>query len=117
MKQEQVDALLKPRFIVIADYPGNTQPMGYIFEGIGVYFDKFPSVFKPLQWWEHRELSELPEYVKMVHKNYEYSVQKVSKWDTETGYIITEDWGSYQHLKYFQPATETDYLNYITQTK
>jgi hypothetical protein len=80
--------LMKPRYKVIADYPGNIMPVGSIFwddiesveiitptgsrsvQGSYPYRDKhkYPHLFKPLQWWEERKPEEMPEYVKITER-------------------------------------------------
>lgn len=83
------DELLKPRYKVIADYPGNIIPIGSIFwddiESINIitptgsksiqssypyrHKDKFPHLFKKLEWWEDRKPEEMPEYVKVIRED------------------------------------------------
>lgn len=73
--------LLKPRYEVIADYPNSPHGVGDILEQYGdslnsyrlgdmVYHNRqpedYPSIFKKLQWWEHREGSEMPTHVKFL---------------------------------------------------
>ena len=96
--------LLKPRYEVIADYPkshfqiGDLIKMkeiypysGYSYELQGgdiaapEYFDQYPHLFKPLSWWQHRELKDMPEYVKVVNPHYTWElpkgcVRKVAEW-------------------------------------
>jgi hypothetical protein len=59
-------ALLIPRFKLIADYPGNSQPIGSVFieNANAVYFRKFKSNFKELEWWEDRNVENMPDYIK-----------------------------------------------------
>jgi hypothetical protein len=70
-----IEQLLQPRYKVIADYPGNVQPIGHIHSCTGDeqsirYWceekEKYPQVFQRLEWWEHRTDSELPRYLKSV---------------------------------------------------
>jgi len=68
------DELMKPRYKVIALYPDSPNKIGDIIHVYGqgyIYpdkveanFDRYPHLFKKLQWWEEREISELPEYLK-----------------------------------------------------
>lgn len=70
--------LLKPRFKVIADYPDRQVELNEIligsntgiFEGlisgtlmIGSDLNKYPHLFKKLEWWQDREESDMPEYI------------------------------------------------------
>lgn len=76
---------MKPRYLVVADYPNSELPIGTILI-MAVYdyyennidgvnrsiairnIDKYPHLFKPLQWWEEREVSEIEavRYLKVV---------------------------------------------------
>lgn len=72
--------LLRPRYIVIADYPGSFLRVGdilidqqkdYEFWECNRDLSKFdqspaqyPAIFHPLNWWEHREEKDMPEYVR-----------------------------------------------------
>ncbi len=90
MKNEKltVEELIKPRYQVIADYPGSEFQVGYIVELKDIYpysgmsfslnggivvapswFDKYPHLFKKLAWYERRELRDMPDYVKVVNPN------------------------------------------------
>lgn len=74
--------LMTPRYEVIADYPeskfkiGQTVTLkeihpysGYSFiSGDFIlspeWFDKYPHLFRKLQWYEKRDIKDMPEYVK-----------------------------------------------------
>ena len=80
--------LSKPRYEVINDYPNNKDfPLGIILEFerwndfywqheiedcqgnrtyLSDFFDMYPHLFRKMEWWENRETSELPEYVKCI---------------------------------------------------
>lgn len=66
MKTEE---LLKPRFKVIADYPGRSVEIGHIiddpdyYERRGIQVNQYPHLFKKLSWWEDRKPVELSEYI------------------------------------------------------
>lgn len=89
------DELLRPRYKVIADYPGNKYyPVGKIItildgnrpindNGYRVQrcdFDEFPYLFKKLQWWEERKEEDMPEYLKDEHSEV-FRVENYSKGD------------------------------------
>lgn len=82
-----VEELLKPRYKVIADYPFSVFPKDLVFElnildarkhlAEQEYYmiykencysesliNKYPAIFKKLEWWEDRKESDMPEYVK-----------------------------------------------------
>lgn len=76
--------LLKPRYEVIADYPGQLYQIGDIIDtyetamcyAIGntphcepewsekVCLSDYPKIFRRLAWWEHLNPEDMPEYVK-----------------------------------------------------
>jgi len=113
--------LLKPRFKLIADYPGNTQPIGNITieDATASYFRRFSANFKELQWWQERDESELPKYLKEIETGeifkatryfidgrigvyYTGEVEKTGKWKGgETPFNL---WA-------MMPATEAEYLS------
>jgi len=113
----QIEQLLKPRFKIIADYPGNVREIGSISTEIHTaeYFRKFPSNFRELQWWEEREVSEMPEYVIMNHQS--KKVMKVFKHfvlATHGCGFINEQKKTKSYVNYL-PATPADYENYLKQ--
>lgn len=76
----KAEELLKPRYKVIADWPGGDYLPGDIFtmepDEDGTMLDKihfvfehtckkYPHLFKPLQWYEDRPKEEMPQYVKV----------------------------------------------------
>lgn len=83
MTKEQ---LLVPRWKCIANYPGNTFYIGEIFEipldcklqqivlegndysSVDLDIDPnfYPAIFEKLEWWEDRQLENMPEYVKYI---------------------------------------------------
>ena len=81
MEQQTIEAgnnvaeLLKPRFKVIADYPESKFKVGEIIQltwndpfpdkygGYETFYNKYPHLFKKLEWWEDRKESEMPQYV------------------------------------------------------
>jgi hypothetical protein len=121
-----VEELLQPRYEVIADYPGNVQRIGYIFQVIGdeqsieawcSEKNKYPHLFKKLAWFEKREVSEMPGYVILTHpklrqdKVYD-DFMKVSEWRKyEDGFsaVVGE---CLIGAGYVHPATESDFLEY-----
>lgn len=72
------ELLMKPRYIVIADWPGNNcfQPNEIFYEDdarvnnkphwVNLSFKEMPHLFRKLSWWEHRSTEELPKYVKEI---------------------------------------------------
>lgn len=127
--------LLRPRYIVIADYPGSFLRIGdiltdqqkdYEFWECNRDLSKFaespahyPDIFRPLNWWEHREEKDMPGYIKLRGDIY-----KVHEWDSGTGTptVFINDikreqfkWGEKYKLSPlygdFTPATKEEYEN------
>ncbi len=78
--------------------------------------EKYPHLFRKLQWWEERDEKDMPEYVKD-----EYGVYKVmNNW-----YELNSDGCCSAHTfrdnkfyaKDVHPATEQQYNDYINQLK
>jgi hypothetical protein len=123
------EELMKPRYKVIADYPGlpHYMPVGFIIkeqETLPYFFnlviDKYPHLFKKLEWFEERSIEDMPQYVKYVntHTN-ETIVCKIFKYEFKpTGDVISytkDDIGKLYLGAIDFPATEQEYLNYIKQ--
>lgn len=130
------EKLMKPRWKVIADYPKSLYNVGDILNGNWmsedcIYCDTegprwrhYPHLFKPLQWWEEREIIDLPEYVKV---NSEYTslffgnIHKVKEWfaDANGDYLCNVESRDdiYKFKPFiFLPSTEAEYLTYKTQS-
>jgi hypothetical protein len=117
-----IEQLLQPRYKVIADYPGNVQPIGHIHQCIGDqesirYWaeqkEKYPQVFQRLEWWEHRTDSELPRYMKYADDPDTVFMFLATRKDTpEKAYMRdAENHEGWEHLKNLFPATEEEYIN------
>lgn len=137
---------MKPRYKVIADYPGSEFKVGAIMIFIEKFMHRtdgtaksirysdvfksgnaiimvsgpnaihqYPHLFKPLAWWEEREVGDMPGYIECA---VECRIPK--------GTILKANWESYTtsndiahrgknpdfwiDAKYFLPATESEYL-------
>lgn len=128
------EELLKPRYKVIADYPGSQYSAGDILTVIGTelytkgsieFFEQYPHLFKSLQWWEDRKPEDMPEYVKIVerpwfvdkklnigdiakiHKHFTNSLGDCNPYGCQ---VFGNDFMSYYKCV---PATETEYNEYI----
>ena len=122
MTKEQ---LLKPRWKVIADYPGALHNVGYIIqayengvaylvEGDSYSMNDFPALFKRLKWHEDRELSDMPEYVKSTLNN--DHVYKV-KFFKEDCCITKSPSGRKLSCIFLLPATVEEYDYFIQKNK
>lgn len=124
--------LMKRRVKVTNPYPDMKYPVGTIIEldretayitkpdgetdMTGSYFitnvlkvEDYPQLFRPLAWWEEREETDMPKYVKTKAGN---SVRKV--FSIKGDYVsFTEQ--KYRNCKHWLPATEEEYEHYIKQ--
>ncbi len=111
------EELLKPRYEVIADYPNNPHKIGDVIQAnpnqqsihlttisyandfgdrvnqqewaAPTSFDKYPHLFRKLNWWEHRKVEDMPKKLismvdkdnpeKMTHKE----IIEIQGWDME----------------------------------
>lgn len=132
------EKLLKPRYKVIADYPSNPRSVGFVFElvheqSIGV-FDNYPHLFKKLAWYEERIWgAEFPFYLKVVNeyisipKGAIVEVEKYVPVPEGDKYMLDKDAAHFWvylvghenrfNLFHFEPATETEYLEFKKQNK
>ncbi len=125
-----VDELLLPRYKSVADFPGNILPIGHITTLKGTaraikssmeFFDKYPHLFQPIEWWEERKPEEMPEYVKEINSLYKIGeVIKVAEWemeseDTDVPCFRDQKDNHFTWVRGFVPATLEDYTEYLTQ--
>lgn len=124
------EELLKPRYKVIADYPGSSFEIENVLETDekSVYtlwehdgkheltLSNFPAIFRELEWWEEREEKDLPEYVR--YKGCEFfrfsapAINEVLKVESYSEDCLNHckgcDW-----ITLYEPATKEEYKNYI----
>lgn len=118
------EELLKPRYKVIADYPGCPFKVGQVLEKVKVASGKefvrgmfhqpedFPANFKKLEWWEERKPEDMPEYLNFPSRKMFF---KVDKW--HKSYFIIDGRQKMQYRHYI-PATAAEYEAYMqTLTK
>lgn len=110
MTEKEIERMLKPRFEVIADYPGSNHKVGAILyppsEMYIEHFKQYPHLFTELKWWEKRSKKDLPKYVS--HKG---NVYKVDKWNLNEppAFIALLENGRWCYYDSIQPATEAEY--------
>lgn len=113
------EELLRPRWKLIADYPDNPDKIGaiynpeYYLERNIAFFDKYPHLFKKLQWWEDRKPEEMPEYVK--HPRFD-DVFKIVSIETKYMSVYLDDETFPRSLAHFIPATKEEYLTFKSKT-
>ncbi len=110
---------MKPRIKCIAAYPGMDCNVGDVFVlpsehwkyadngycDLG-FFSAWPALFQPLQWFEERDISELPDYVKYLDNSIMMPVKRVAKC---TPTIFNGDGFDSSN---FLPATKEEYEQY-----
>lgn len=119
------EELLKPRYKLISDFPGNWNKVGDVLEADTLYMDgetftmgDYPAIFDRLEWWEERKKEELPQYVLLGD-----IVWNISEWSTN--WVVPHADPDDSDGKYFSvlwhfrkkeaiPATEQEYNDYIT---
>lgn len=135
------EEILRPRYKVIDNWPGNTKfEIGDILKGyspgcgggdlilndkgesVWLSPEKYPHLFKKLEWWEDRKESELPEYVKWVNSSGSY-INHITGWNwtkinnKDTLYLNLEGkhWTTIDGNDL--PATKEEYENQNKDTK
>ena len=73
--------------------------------------DEYPSLFRPLEWWEHRTPEQMPLYLKHGENG---KVRKVKEYSTgEVLTIAVFEGGRVRRLtNEWIPCTEQDYMEY-----
>lgn len=138
------EQLLKPRYKLISDYPGNKHKLGEVLHGrndnmsgrlvfmIYIEFetwrseeelDKYGDIFKLLQWWEYRKLEDLPEYVKKERTGQVFKVDQHLYNDRYSDEMFRRDqsrcicMGMTCDYSDFLPATIEEYEQYQSSLK
>jgi len=127
------EELMKPRWKVIADFPGNqgTFNIGEIivgqdhWSGDGTFYtsphpfdafcpDEYPAIFKKLEWWEERKVEDIPDYLKLISRN--EIVKVVKKVGGFSGTVFTgkmfQERETWTHLFFYLPSTKEEYESY-----
>jgi len=139
--QKEIKELMKPRYMVIADYPLSVLAVGHIIpvnnEGDFVNviqggawktdITKYPHLFRKVYWAEYRMLKEMPQYVKLITKPSYGSyweigaIMKVTDWGIVSASNRLKNESEWyckvgQHAYnacHVEPATEQEYTSYI----
>lgn len=130
-----VEELLKPRYKVIAEWPESTFEIGQIITKSDLVEDwlqtdnflhgfklsaveKYPHLFKKLEWWEERKLEDMPKYVRWDYKpgcdgaHMKNLIAKVDGWVQASYGVISQGQTTSSH--FWLPATEQEYNDYLT---
>lgn len=112
--------LLKPRYKCIADYPGSHLKIGQVVDedyakrdyDAKNEFEKYPAIFKKLEWYEERKESDMPEYLRSRAGNF---IVKVNRYiDKGVTVAINNEFFNRVDitlLNLYLPAIESEYLN------
>lgn len=81
-------------------------------------FTPFPHLFRPLAWWEERDVKDMPGYVKnKIGVHFKIQINKEIDIDSKV-YMADKSPDGLRYLvdlKDCFPITEQEYLNYIQQ--
>lgn len=136
-KTQEVSELLKPRVRCKGTgkfhFPGSGFEAGEILDvaqdgarlvsiktGTSVdwlKYKNYPHLFEEIPWWEDREVSEMPEYVKNSHGV--IKIDKHFKMLSLTGKEEYEQWSHFiygdnsSNYTFYQPATKSEYDSYL----
>jgi hypothetical protein len=140
---KSVEDLLIDRYKVIAPWPemerwlarvgdiltdnGKTAVKNQDGDAVPVFeWETFPHLFKKLEWYEDREPSEMPQYVKLYraygpnpHYHHIHVDGENVKWNFmgDKCISIVHKNGGHNTIEILEPSTETEYLNYINTQK
>lgn len=130
-----VEELLAPRYKVIADSLDTQFEVGDIIHGerqLLVFntltkesnskpISNYPHLFKKLEWHEERTIMDLPDYIKWkASGDIEFTIFKVNNWySSPNSFDIAgcDVDGGRLFIKDCQPATESEYNQYIASKK
>ena len=119
------EELLKPRWKVIADYPGMLYEVGdiipaydngvaYIVEGDSYSMIDFPALFKKLEWWEERTQEQMPEYIKDSSDGVIYKLEYRNR-AAFIEYRYWVEWVAVNFGSHVTPATQEEYETAINK--
>lgn len=114
------EQLLIPRYKVINDWPGSPCTIGEILPSsdLETVYNRYPHLFRPLQWWEERRISDLPNYIRITG-----DVYKVDEWLNNAGNhprsVENPNLAIEWHFiaGHSIPTTLEEYLTYINSKK
>jgi len=124
------EELMKPRYKVIATWPGMELDLNYVGQVITLtvkdnkqwcirlhratlydaHFDQYPHLFEPLPWWKDRKVEDMPPFVKSKRTGVVYSL----KVDYDKNSLWLDGCELTLNLTHYLPATLDDYNAYLT---
>ncbi len=124
--------LMQPRYEMIADYPNSYINVGCIITELqehisigrsisiegkviisSVDFKKYPHLFRKLKWWENRDISEMPMYLR--HKLMDH-ILKVEEYFLSDRYVRFKDHSVKHPIIWYDPATLEEYEAFINKS-
>jgi len=123
MNKDNIQELLKPRYLVNTPwFPSNNYQSGDIVtpdKFTGWHPKYYPVIFRRLDWWEYRDVKDMPEYVKQIMGTNKGKVYKIAD-PSQNGRIWHEEreieYGYFlRYAGLFEPATETQFNDYKKQ--
>lgn len=115
IQQRKREEILATRFKIVLLYPNCEFKIHDIIKPnsnikIAIY-RSFPKIFKELKWWEDRDITEMPKYV----KSDKYGIMACLIDFTGKEAIIEDNTGSRANFPFesLMPACEFEYLNFI----
>ena len=123
MTQEK---LMQQRYKVIADWPymGEGYSIGKIIQIEGTdqfikennFYDKYPHLFKKLEWWEERGIENMPQYLRL--KNQDWVFMPICYLPPVDVLCPDEVSDTFIHeIMNFIPATREEYEQYLQSKK
>ncbi len=132
------EELLIPRYKVIAEHPSSRLKLGQVFhldqinpegkwhqytEAEPVHLEedshvKYPAIFKRLEWWEERNIEDMPKYLKV----FDSIVVRIIRYNISQAafpYAVAKKLNNKSNVNLLfgidnlMPATEQEYKNYI----
>lgn len=133
-----INKLTVPRFEVIAEFPkckflkgdllqrvinaANDWYHTDVYSCLGGYdisdLEKYPHLFKKLNWWDNRKEKEMPKYLKQNYdlENPNWTFHKIYKWDMKRkiGFLDSENYECCDLMIWrkqfaYLPATKEEY--------
>lgn len=114
------EELMRPRWEVISDYPGNrVDKVGKIVSYADDSCDcnNYPAIYRKLEWWQGREAEDMPKYARCTTDGYDNEVVKVMSiicpLNGEDPAFFQSDVDTYpQEWDWYEPATKEEYEAY-----
>lgn len=125
-QEQKVQELLRPRYKVIALFPGSKRMVGDIVEFQDLpgwptkeYYEDFPHLFRKLEWYQERRIEDMPYYLKrkgeVVKVDQQFKMENLNDPDKpydQWSHFISN--GKSSNYIFWNPATEAEYTTYLS---